>query len=771
MASTLDVYIDTASGSLLDGGSVIGGALPTLTRNDTYTLRLRLLEKQPNGSLNDIDLSGSSLKAAIGNIEEAPSSGSFKLNINGITSSAIPFNATAISVYTAISNNVSTVALYGSGAYGSYLLTATQPNTAMSFGSDAFTLFPSSSVLVGTRRNPATSIEAQQVVRLVRNPIVYADTFTTSPTSGEIVLTKLQDGSATQNETYELSVGPRVLGGSYALAFGANSTTAIELFTTAVSVQAAISAGINTITSNCSVADNGKLGYIISFTGRFALTNVTTQLTIDSTGVNFIPFKQTTLTINTAEVADAFADSGESTITPTIEIELTQNGTPKTVYQGNVAIRKDLITDGSTVPGAQATYYTKTEADAIFITSTSGGINTTGRALLDSTSVTSLHYGNRTLNDYLGNNALTWANGVQFNSTKLGFYNTAVTIQPASTNVISALVNLGLIANTVTLNEQGGTFPTVALTGSAITVTDNIPFVFGTTSGSKFGTATGQKISFYNSTPIAQPASTNVISALVNLGLIANTVTLNEQGAAFPTVALTGSAITVTDNIPFVLGTTAGNQFGTTTSQKLSFFGSTPIVQPASNNVVSALVNLGLIATSVTLGTPTNVVTDWTGNISATTRFLADSSAVTSIDWGNRVLKNSVGVTAVNWQTGAFGAGPTVVTIAANNVAISGSYYIAMGTENGAFRTLSTLASVTFGAVASNDQHYRDVVVTGAAVNDIVLIGLPSAVSSGAVIQGVAYKANTVCLSCSNSDNGTININTATYRITVLDYA
>jgi hypothetical protein len=114
MASTLDVYIDTASGSLLEGGSVIGGALPTLTRNDTYTLRLRLLEKQPNGSLNDINLTSSSLKAAIGNIEEAPSSGSFKLNINGITSSAIPFNATAISVYTAISNNVSTVALYGS---------------------------------------------------------------------------------------------------------------------------------------------------------------------------------------------------------------------------------------------------------------------------------------------------------------------------------------------------------------------------------------------------------------------------------------------------------------------------------------------------------------------------------------------------------------------------------------------------------------------------------------------------------------------------------
>ncbi|NBW16675.1 MAG: hypothetical protein EBR82_52730, partial [Caulobacteraceae bacterium] len=357
MASTLDLYIDTSSGQLVDGGSVVGGSLPTLTRNDAYTLRLRLLEKKSNGSLDDIDYTGSSLKVGIGSIEENPSAGSFKLAINGVTSSAIPYNATAISVYNAISNNVSTVALYGTDSYGSYLLTATQPNTAMSFSPDAFTLFPTSSVLINTRRNPAASVEAQQVVKLVRNPIVYADTFTATPTASEIALTKIQDGSSTQNETYELSVGPLARGGSFALVFGPNATTAIPLFQSAVSVQASISAGINTITSNISVQENGKSGYIISFSGRLGLTNVATALTLDASGVQFIPLRQTTLTINTAEVEDAFADSGQSTISPTIEIELTQGGTPKTVYQGNVSIRKDLITAGSTVPGARDSYY------------------------------------------------------------------------------------------------------------------------------------------------------------------------------------------------------------------------------------------------------------------------------------------------------------------------------------------------------------------------------------------------------------------------------
>lgn len=376
MASTLDLYIDTSSGQLIDGGSVIGGALPTFTRNDAYTLRLRLLEKKANGSLDDIDFGSSSLKAGIGNIEEVPSGGSFKLAINGVTSSAIAYNATAISVYNAISNNVSTVALYGSGSFGSYLLTATQPNTAMSFSPDAFTLFPSSSVLISTRRNPATSIEAQQVVKLVRNPIVYADTFTATPTAGELALTKLQDGSSTQNETYELTVGPLARGGSFALVYGPNATSAIPLFQSAVSVQASISAGITTVSQSMSVQENGKGGYILAFTGRLGLTNITTQLALDASGIQFIPMRQTTLTINTAEVEDAFAVSGETTITPTLEIELTQSGTPKTIYQGSVTIRKDLITAGSSVPGARDSYYTKTETDSNFVSKSTPQANT-----------------------------------------------------------------------------------------------------------------------------------------------------------------------------------------------------------------------------------------------------------------------------------------------------------------------------------------------------------------------------------------------------------
>ena len=121
--------------------------------------------------------------------------------------------------------------------------------------------------------------------------------------------------------------------------------------------------------------------------------------------------------------------------------------------------------------------------------------------------------------------------------------------------------------------------------------------------------------------------------------------------------------------------------------------------------------------------------------------------------------------------------GATVTAQPANINVVSGLInvgLIANGATYGVLpqspRTVTTLTSVTFGTLASNDQHYRDVVVTGAAVNDIVLVGLPSAISAGAIIQGVVYAPNVVCLSCVNADSVARDVNTATYRITVIGY-
>jgi hypothetical protein len=293
---------------------------------------------------------------------------------------------------------------------------------------------------------------------------------------------------------------------------------------------------------NISVVSDSKRGLIISFVNGLGLQNVTTALELDSSGIQTYSWYTSTVTMSTSEMEELFNESGTDTITPTLEIEMTESGQTKTLLQYTATISKDLILTGSLVPADLALYYTKAQVDSGFIADSATNVNASNRSLKTSSGVTAVNYGGRTLINAAGSTVVSFATGLQL-SGNLGFYGATVTAQPANINVVSGLINTGLIAS----------------------------------------------------------------------------------------------------------GTTYG-------------------VMPQST------------------------------------------------------------------------------------------------------KTLTTLTSVTFGTIAANDQHYRDVVVTGAGVNDIVLIGLPAAVSAGAVIQGVAYKTNTVCLSCTNADNASIDVNTATYRITVIGY-
>jgi len=561
MATTIDINLDR-SGGIIAGGSCPFATLPKLTRNDQYFIRLRVLERNTNGAYTDAVLSSPSFKVGVGSLGDVPTSGEFKLTIGATTSSAISYNATTTQVLTAISGIAGNalIELYGNSGSG-WLVTAATANTALSFGGASYTLFPTSSVLINTRRNPGTDIKAQQVIELSRNPAVFSDTFTA--VSGDVLaLNKVQDGSATQNEVYELTVGNDVLGGSFSLSYGGYSI-ASDVSNTAASLNTQLNAITGIGIGNLDVKSNSKRGFVFTFVNQLGLQNVSTALVLDPTGIVSPNYYQSTLTMGTVQLDELFVEADADTITPTIAFSMSETGKTKTLYQGSVTIDRDLIASGSAVPAPTSQYYTKTETDSGFVANSASNVNSTARSLNDSSSITSLNYGSRTLNNNSGTQVVSYGTGIAFANTPMGFFGSSVTAKPSGTNIVSGLTNLGLLSYT----------------------------------------------------------------------------------------------------------------------------------QPTSANVVSGLINTGLIASGVSYG----------------------------------VLPQS-------------------------------SY------------TVTTLTSVSFGTLAANDQHYRGVVVTGATVNGIVLVGLPSAVSAGAIIQGVVYQANTVCLSCTNADSVSIDVNTATYRITVIGY-
>lgn len=567
MATTLDINLDR-SGGLVAGGSCPYGKLPRLTRNDQYVIRLRVLERNVNGEYTDAVLSSPSFKVGIGSLGDVPTSGEFKLTIGATTSSAISYNATTTQVLNAVSGiagNV-TITTYGSTGSG-WIITAATANTALSFGGASYTLFPASSVLINTRRNPGTDIKAQQVVELSRNPAVFSDTF--AAVSGDVLaLNKIQDGSATQNEVYELTVGNDVLGGSFSLAFGGYSISS-DVGATATSLNAQLTAITGIGTGNLDVQTNSKRGYVFTFVNQLGLQNVTTGLILDSTGIVSPNYYQTTLTMGTVQLDELFVEAGEDAISPTIAFNLSESGKTKTLYQSSVIVDRDLITSGAAVPAPTSQYYTKSEVDSGFIANSSSNVDATNRVLYGATSQKSVDYGNRALTDSANSSQLQWGS-------------TGVTV-----------------ANTLY-------------------------------------------------------ASGNIHIASVG-----------------------------------------GMQVGTTTSQKLAFFGNTPVVQPTDNNAISCLAQLGLFK-------------------DATTTY--------------GVLPNSS-------------------------------------------KTLTTTAAIWFGgSIAANDFHSIAVSVTGANVNDVVLLGMPTSVCGGLTFRGSVVTANVVSIAAQNATNSAQNQATATYRITVIGY-
>lgn len=463
MAQTIDFYIDVGSGRLVAAGSNAGGAIPSFTRNDVYKFRVRLQERDTSGFLRDIDTTGTSVKIGVGELDQGPTEGAFRLVLNSVTSSAITYSSDASTlasrIYTAVSNNVATVTTFGSEA-NSFILTATGTNTAMSFGGDSFTMFPLSSVLISTRRNQSANVQSQQIVKLRRNPAVYADNFSTSSTAGIVSLNKTQDGGSGLNETYKLSIGKDAEGGGVVFNFNSNSTTAIPVGASATSFAEALQAVTGIGANNISVDSGNNLGeYTIAFVRELGGINVATALTLDASNVVFAKFLESTVTFATAELDELFATDGTETITPTLEIEITESGSPKTIYQGDITVRKDLITTGSAIPAAQASYYTKAETDALFVEDIATNVDATSRRLYDSSAVRSIDWNNRRI--YTNGNAQ-----VLNYTTGLGFFGNSAVSQPSGTNAVSNVISLGLIASSATYGVLPSSTKTLTTTAS-----------------------------------------------------------------------------------------------------------------------------------------------------------------------------------------------------------------------------------------------------------------------------------------------------------------
>lgn len=115
--------------------------------------------------------------------------------------------------------------------------------------------------------------------------------------------------------------------------------------------------------------------------------------------------------------------------------------------------------------------------------------------------------------------------GALAGSANMTFAGSTLTLGVAGT-AAGALALKGSTSGTATLQTAAAagtvtiTLPTVtgtlavlgANTFTGAQTLSDVDIVLGTTTGTKFGTATSQKLAFYNSTPIVQPSSTGTVT-------------------------------------------------------------------------------------------------------------------------------------------------------------------------------------------------------------------------------------------------------------------
>ena len=375
-----------------------------------------------------------------------------------------------------------------------------------------------------------------------------------------------------------------------------------------------------------------------------------------------------------------------------------------------------LPLSGGTLSGAltAATSYTVTGGSVLAATALTIGSSTTSSTLTAGAGTHSLEFGRRD-----GSSSSPVMN---FHSSGNDIsYDSRIVASGGSGSIGQGILSLtaagGINLNSASVSSAGLVAAVGVTTSAALTLSDT-DIVLGTTTGTKVGTSTSQKLGFFNTTPIVQPSGA-ILTALANLGLIAtpslastalsdtsalaylsgatftgdvvvNTgasagrvqlstnagitaayywqtaavsrwvmrknsdaesgsdagstlelLRLNDAGTVGTTVwtisratgmttytgAVTFSDVTFTDAKNIAFNTTTGTKIGTSTSQKLAFYNSTPIVKP-SGAVLTALSNLGLIASptlaSTALSDTANLgYLDGTNTFSALNKFSA----------------------------------------------------------------------------------------------------------------------------------------------------
>ena len=336
---------------------------------DTPDISVRMVESN-EGSFDlpwrYVDLTGYSIRVAIGNPGGDPTAGTFTLTFDGDTTAALDYDATAAEIDTELNGLASMVTAGGctvSAVSAGYQVSFDTVGAQNIITATTDGLFPSSSAYIYESITGDGSTNEVQVVTLEVDNSAYVE-LTTDIAAPSATVTTVREGvTATTSELQRVEISGDPYLGTWSVTIAGSTSAAIAVdadladITTAIEGIAGIGAGNVVVT-----------GSVLDFTIQFAasLGNVGTAV-IDVANLTGSVGKTGSLDLNTNQMLELLAGAASASSTLEIVKYDTGNSTSSTVLQQAITCRQDVIPDSpasvTPFPTYAAASHTHTESD------------------------------------------------------------------------------------------------------------------------------------------------------------------------------------------------------------------------------------------------------------------------------------------------------------------------------------------------------------------------------------------------------------------------
>lgn len=350
--------------SILDGGIA---PFPNFTRND-QSVAITIQPVVPSATDTrsfDVDYTaGDTYQVSIGSADEAPTAGTFALEIDGVTTdlTSLDFDVSAEDLEDPLSaasvaggNPAVTVTLLSEGVYQ---VDGATNGVLPTIAATATNLIPVCSAVVTVIAQGTVSTKGQQIIALVQQPAAYATPSTALPTASVTVSTE-QAASSSLNKIIRIAFAAGTYGGLYSLSATVNGVTAVCGSVSPVASIGELSSVLGRHPqlryNNANAADNFTVStdgaaYLVEFIGNLAGP---VDPSLAATNVSLLaPFGASgTISLNTVNMAKMFWASGVDSLALTLSIVRTRtSGEVKTILSIPVTIPADIINAGSLTP-------------------------------------------------------------------------------------------------------------------------------------------------------------------------------------------------------------------------------------------------------------------------------------------------------------------------------------------------------------------------------------------------------------------------------------